>query len=153
MMRLNRGPVDDAAEHPPPVVVSREVATLSRHETHATFTGIQRSQCFFRTSLCPDRCGHAGEVALFTIDRYLSYEKNGQYGDPEAKQFHVRVDNNGGSGSENQPEGVSDKIRLLQVGQKVKLSWNHDYVTTTWEGGGSGKSPERPVTRLEPFNE
>jgi hypothetical protein len=153
MMRLNRGMDGEGVDPPPPAVISREVATLSRHSTHATFSGIQRSQCFFRTSLCPDRCGHAGEVALFKIDRYISYEKLGQYGDPEAAQFHVRVDNDGGNGSEKQPEGVSDKVRALTVGQKVLLNWNHDYVTTTWEGGGSGKSPERPVTLLEPINE
>lgn len=138
---------------PPPAVVSREVATLSRHETIATFAGIKRSPCRFLTSLCPDRCGHAGEVALFSINSYISYEKFGQYGDPESTQFHVRVDNNGGNGSEKQPEGISEKVRALVEGQIVKLSWDHNYVTTTWEGGGSGKSPERPVTLLEPYNE
>ena len=48
-------------------------------------------------------------------------------------------------------------LATLTPGDRVKLAWNHDYVTTTCEGGGVTKSPERPVVLLEkasaPFDE
>mmetsp|Transcript_10309 Transcript_10309/g.21679 ORF Transcript_10309/g.21679 Transcript_10309/m.21679 type:complete len:133 (-) Transcript_10309:627-1025(-) len=120
---------------------SRE--TLAVHETRSRFSGVVQMPCRHLTSRCPDRCNHGGAVAVFDVEEYVRYEKPGHYGDAEAKKFHVKL---------NDPCQPKDAIVLLESlkgGEKVQLNWNHDYVTRTYENGGSSKSPERPVTLLE----
>ena len=141
------------ADAAPPAVVSREEQLLSRHRTVARLAALQHQPCRFRTSLCPNDCGHGGTVARFDVVRYLEYAKEPgqQYGDPQQAAHHVRL-GAGAAGSEAQPlAGLDDAIRALPLGTLVRLDWDHNYVTTTWAGGGVGKSPERPVTRLEAF--
>ena len=115
---------------------------LSRHETVAEFTGTRYHQCMGKTSLCPDRCGSSGTVATFRIVTYLHYEKPGKYGDPEKTEFVVMIENN------MKEAKVSAEIRktidTLQPGDRVLLSWNHDYVTI-----GRSSRPERPIVKLE----
>ena len=50
---------------------------LSSHDTVARFTGIKDHRCMGRTALCPDRCGDSGNLASFTVVRYLDYRKPG----------------------------------------------------------------------------
>ena len=38
-----------------------------------------------------DKCGHGGQVAVFTIVRYINYEKPGQYGDEKQAVFHYKL--------------------------------------------------------------
>ena len=45
-------------------------------------------------------------------------------------------------------EGIRDAILALKPGDKVRLKWNHDYVTRD-----RSKSPERVITLLEKRNE
>ena len=115
---------------------------LSKHETIATYDGPKERPCFFRTSLCPDRCNHGGTIEIFTIVKYLNYEKPGKYGDAESAKYHVRVkDPVESTGVTPQVKEVFDG---LHEGDYVLLSWNHDYVHT------DGCSyPERPITKLE----
>ena len=115
---------------------------LSVHETVATYDGQVNQTCFFMTSLCPDRCGHGGKTEVFTIIKYLKYEKPGEYGDPRSDKYHVRqsdpLDHTGLT------DDRKDVLKGLVTGDYVLLSWNHDYVH---RGGCS--SPERPMTKLE----
>jgi len=141
-----------AAAHAPPAVASREAQLLSRHRTVARLSALQQQPCRFRTAQCPNECGHGGSVAVFEVVRYLEYHKEAgqQYGDPQQALHHVKL--GAGAGSEAQAlAGLGEAIRALPLGAPVRLDWDHIYVTTSWAGGGVGKGPERPVTRLEAF--
>lgn len=121
---------------------SETTKTLARHETIAEFMGIFEHQCRGRTSLCPDKCGHSGNVAQFDIIGYLHYEKFGQYGDPQTGRFTVMIENN--MKQRKVSPAIGDTVASLTPGDAVFLSWRHDYVT---RDGASG--PERPITKLE----
>jgi hypothetical protein len=115
---------------------------LSVHETVAQYEGTRFQPCRHRTSLCPDRCGHARTLATFKIVRYLRYEKPGEYGDPKAEQFHVPV--TGPQAAHEADPRWDAAVKMLQPGDLVRLDWRHEYVTR------DGSSfPERPVTRME----
>ncbi|MBE2204437.1 MAG: hypothetical protein IAE94_08880 [Chthoniobacterales bacterium] len=120
---------------------SREL--LSAHSTVARFDGLSDHRCLGMTALCPDRCGHSGTLATFTIVKYLRFEKPGEYGDPKQEQFRVLIEDN------RKTPRVSQKIlaaiRALHPGDFVELDWNHDYVTQA-----GSKFPDRPITRLAP---
>lgn len=115
---------------------------LSRHDTIATFEGIVDRPCRFRTALCPDRCDHGGKVAVFKINRYLDYEKPGEYGDPKSETFQFQVEDT--QGKAKVPESLRKSVKELKKGDLVRLEWRHDYVTQ--EGSSF---PERPVVRLD----
>ena len=115
---------------------------LALHRTIATFVEIRHQPCMFRTSLCPDHCGHAKDVAVFHIEEYLEFDKSGQYGDEKQENFYVSLKENDHDGS--QPPEVIELCKQLKPGQKVKLGWDHIYVTDE-----HGKHPERPVRVLE----
>ncbi len=130
------------AQKPPEKVVDEQRELLSRHETLAVFDGVDFRLCRGRTALCPEQCGDSGEFASFTIKKYLKYEKLGQYGDPEQRNFLVQV-----SDFHRKPKGdpkILETVKGLEKGDHVLLSWNHDYVT---KQGTS--SPERPIVKLE----
>ena len=112
---------------------------LSTHSTEARYEGTNVRPCMFRTSLCPDRCGHSRPVALFTVLRYLAHEKPGQYGDERQSVFHVDVT------ARDTAHVWREAITRLGKGQLVQLDWSHDYVTTSFPDGGESRSPERPV--------
>eukprot|EP00275_Glaucocystis_incrassata_P001320 EC122554.1.p1 GENE.EC122554.1~~EC122554.1.p1 ORF type:complete len:130 (+),score=19.95 EC122554.1:73-462(+) len=113
---------------------------LAAHETKATFEGVRNFPCRFLTSLCPNQCNHGGEVAVFNIDEYISFDKRSEYGE-KVDKYHIKM-------SEAEPQ-FADKIKELSAGDKVLLDWWHEYVTTTYEGGGVTKSPDRPCKKIE----
>lgn len=128
-----------AAANPGVQHIEREL--LSAHSTEAVFEGSRDFPCRHRTSLCPQHCGHGGMVAEFRVAEYLAYEKLGKYGDEKATVFHQRLS--------EAPPHVAAVIASLARGDRVRLDWHHDYVSTTWVGGGESKSPERPIVRIE----
>ncbi len=115
---------------------------LSSHSTVAKFIGIKDHECLGKTSLCPDRCGHSGKLATFEIIEYLDYQKTGEYGDPKQTIFQVLIRDN--LGKAKIPAEILSIIESLKANTKVKLSWNHDYVTRD-----KTSSPERPITKIE----
>ena len=117
---------------------------LSVHQTLATFEGIEKKTCLGMTSLCPDKCGHSGDVAVFRINKYLRYLPLGKYGDPQQEKFFVMVKNT--LGESETTEANREMIASLKKGDKVLLGWNHIYVTK--EGASY---PERPITVLKPL--
>ena len=115
---------------------------LSEHETVAEFQGLKDRKCMGKTSLCPDRCGHSGQLAEFKIVKYLAYKKPGQYGDPRQDRYMFLVQNNlGKKFVTEEQEGV---LKALKVGDLVLFSYRHDYVTRD-----GSKFPERVVTKLQ----
>ena len=115
---------------------------LAINETIATFTKIEHVPCRFRTALCPDRCDHATDTAVFKIDEYVKYEQPGKYGDDKAEEFYWNLKPNADS-NKLHPEYI-EQVKALKPGQKVKLNWNHLYVSD-----GCCQSPERRVTFFE----
>jgi hypothetical protein len=115
---------------------------LAVHETLAVLDGVEYRLCRGLTTLCPDKCGHSGEFASFTIKKYLKYRKLGEYGDPEQETFLVQV-----SDYDRKPKGepkILATVKGLAKGDFVLLSWHHDYVTNE-----KGAYPERPIVKLE----
>jgi hypothetical protein len=115
---------------------------LSRHDTVAEFAGTRQHRCMGLTTLCPDRCGHSGTMAMFKIRHYLDYQKPGEYGDPQQEEYLVLVSDN--TGKTKIPQATADAIRALQQGDRVRLIWQHDYVTDD-----NGSYPVRTIIGLE----
>lgn len=115
---------------------------LAVHKTMATFTGTREHRCMGRTSLCPDRCGDSGTLAVFKIDAYTLYEKKGEYGDEKQTTFEFLTENNMKK-AKVAPE-VLAKIKTLKAGDKVVLEWEHRYMNRD-----GSRWPERPVVKLE----
>ena len=115
---------------------------LSKHITTSTYEGAQFRRCRGRTARCPENCGNSGEFAKFTINEYLTYEKPGKYGDPKQKQYLIQI-----SDFHKKPKGDADILKVIKgitKGDKVRLAWNHNYVTR------KGSSfPERVVKELK----
>lgn len=129
-----------AAPAPAPRAAAPKVDALSTHETDAAFEGVRHLPCLHRTALCPDRCGHARDVAVFRITAYRRYAKdNPHHGDPQAKEFLMPLV----EGEEVSAE-ILQLARSLKAGDAVKLDWVHEYVRTD-----SASYPRRRVTRLE----
>ena len=123
--------------------MTRSYDVLCVNEVTATFKGIEHRPCRFMTSLCPDRCGHATDVAVFEVNEYLKYEKPGQYGDDKQERFQWDIKPTSAY-NRLHPEYL-EVVKNLQPGQKVKINWTHFYVT---DEHGS-KFPERTVTFFE----
>ncbi|KAH0787848.1 flp [Histomonas meleagridis] len=115
---------------------------LATNSTIARFEGIIHRPCMFRTALCPDRCGHAKDLAKFTILKYLNYEKKGQYGDEEATEFYANINPN--AEEDRQQADIINIIKDLKVGDQVRLDWEHIYVNNN-----GCRYPERPIRLLE----
>lgn len=121
--------------------VAEKRELLSSHRTEARFEGIQDHRCRGLTSLCPDQCGESGKLATFTILSYLDYQKPGEFGDPKQERFQVLIEDN--HQTPKVPEAIRAAILALKPGERVRLDWNHDYVTR------DGSSfPERPILAL-----
>ena len=116
---------------------------LSDHVAEAEFTGIIHRKCRFLTSLCPDKCDHARDFAVFRIVKYLDYRKPGKYGDE--KQEQLMVDVNPAHKPILQSADILKKISALKPGDKVVLHWAHYYMHRN-----SSSFPERPVISVEP---
>ena len=113
---------------------SREM--LSRHKTTATYGGQEEGRESM-LKVFPPRPNKMWET--FHIVAYESYEKPGQYGD--AQQTVQRF---------TDLEGAhAAAVSKLNKGDKVRLEWDHNYVTRS-ENGGESKYPERVITALEP---
>ena len=113
---------------------------LSRHDVVAKFSHIQHIPCRFRTSLCPDHCDHATDVAVFDVIKYINYEKHGEYGDEKQEQIFVDVKKE----IYKQDASIAALAKTLKKGQKVKLVYDHIYLTKD-----NGSYPVRPCTKLE----
>lgn len=115
---------------------------LAVHKTTAEFEGLRAHRCMGLTSLCPDRCGHSGQLASFKITAYTAYEKKGEYGDEKQTTFQfLTVDN---ATKTKIPADLLAKINALKPGDKVTLEWEHRYMNRD-----GSRWPERPVTKLE----
>ena len=114
---------------------------LSKHSVIAIFEGITKSPCMFRTSLCPDNCGHSKKMANFKIEKYLDYKKTGEYGDEKQDYFYADINVN--ATEDKQKKEFIDFIKNLKKGDKVKLNWEHIYV----DNNGS-MYPERPIRSI-----
>jgi hypothetical protein len=119
-------------------------AVLTTNEVIAEFTGIKHFPCRHITSLCPDRCNHAQDAAEFKILEWQEYNKPGQYGDDKKDVFRARIDQN--APSEKQDPAVVEIIKTLTPGEKVKIFWEHIYVT---DPETNSKWPERPIRSIE----
>ena len=75
---------------------------------------------------------------MHTQVEYESYEKPGQYGD--AQQTVQRFTDLEGAHAAT--------VAKLSKGDKVRLEWDHNYVTRSENGGGESKYPERVITAL-----
>ena len=113
---------------------SREM--LSRHKTTATYQGQEEGRESM-LKVFPPRPNKMWET--FHIVAYESYEKPGQYGD--AQQTIQRFTDLEGAHAAT--------VSKLNKGDKVRLEWDHNYVTRS-ENGGESKYPERVITLLEP---
>lgn len=136
-----------AAAFVEPAVVSRTADVLARLRARVVYAGVQRRKCVHLTSLCPDRCNHARAWASFGVIEWLAYEKPGQYGDDKAATFAVQLEPVE-AGVEH-AAGFLDAVAGLEPGDGLEIEWLHEYVTTTWVGGGSSKSPIRRVIAWE----
>ena len=131
---------------------------LSRHKTTATYQGQEEGresmlkvrQIFMSRNgrLAPSTRHAFAQVfpprpnkmwETFHIIAYESYEKPGQYGD--AQQTVQRFTDLEGAHAAT--------IAKLSKGDKVRLEWDHNYVTRS-ENGGESKYPERVITMIEP---
>ena len=119
--------------------------TLGRHETVAEFQGVSEHTCRGMTALCPDRCGHSGRMATFEIIEYIQFDKLSEYGKKQ-ETFSFLLEDNLKNMKVDQT--IYDAVVQLVDGDRVFLSWNHDYVT---KNGASG--PERPIIKLEKMND
>lgn len=116
------------------------VDVLSAHQTDAVYEGTRHLPCRHRTSLCPDKCGHAKDVAVFRITAYRSYTRaNPSYGDPQAAEFLMPL-----NVGEEVSAGQVEIVRGLKAGESVKLDWQHEYVRAD-----GASYPRRRVTRLD----
>jgi len=119
--------------------------------TLATYEGTSWRECMFRTALCPNNCGHSGNMATFSVDKYIVYAKFHEYGDGKDGKFLVLIDN----GENTKPlidEKSYETIKSLKKGDRVLLSWNHLYVTET-VGEFKSQFPERPINLILPITE
>ena len=116
-----------------------QIDILSTHSTHAVYEGVRHLPCMHKTSLCPDKCGHAKDVAVFRIVDYIAYEKtNPHHGDPQATQFMMPLV----EGNEVDAKALAF-AKELKAGDAVRLDWNHEYVKD-----GGANYPQRRVTLL-----
>jgi len=115
--------------------------------TLATFEGVLQHRCMGLTTLCPDLCGHSGNLAVFSIDKNLAYGRFHEYGDTRSELFHVLIKNTI-SDIPLVPQNIYDQITSLKNGDKVLLSWNHNYVTIN-----GSSAPQRPINFIYPLTE
>lgn len=111
---------------------------LSRHMVKAVFKGIVDGKEPMLKVYPPQE---PKQWAEFEIEQYIDYKKPGEYGDKEQTKFAFVVG--------DATPVVKKIVSSMKEGDKVKMTWHHDYVTTKDEGGGEMKSPERTVKFLE----
>jgi hypothetical protein len=129
-----------------PSVVAAEtspskVDLLAFNRVHAVFKGTEHKPCMMRTALCPDRCGHTRDVAVFEVTKYTDYQAWGKYADGKQQVFYLNLNPN--DAEDPQHPAILNGVKGLTPGQKVILSWVHLYVT---DRGCS--TPQRRVLEL-----
>mmetsp|Transcript_22248 Transcript_22248/g.27285 ORF Transcript_22248/g.27285 Transcript_22248/m.27285 type:complete len:127 (-) Transcript_22248:55-435(-) len=111
------------------------------YEAAATFIEKYYQPCRFRTSNCPDRCGHAANVFTFHLDilevTHNPESKNAKYCTPLKEGDKQRI------GEENLGKEFLQLAHTLVNGDTVKIVWKHEYVR---KDGSSG--PEYLVREL-----
>ena len=117
------------------------INTLARHDLLAQFVEIRHQPCLFKTSLCPDRCGHACDVAVLKTAGYFAWEKFSKYGEAPQGTFYYKV--SPAKTDEATDEKIQNQLKGLQPGQWVKLEWEHQYLVND-----HGSYPARPITHL-----
>eukprot|EP00388_Colpodella_angusta_P046660 GDKK01070150.1.p1 GENE.GDKK01070150.1~~GDKK01070150.1.p1 ORF type:complete len:144 (+),score=8.71 GDKK01070150.1:45-434(+) len=117
---------------------------LSNHVFIAIFEGISHQPCRFMTSMCPDRCNHSKDVAHFKVTQYISYEKNGQFGDDKQEIIYFGLTSQDHS-SDRQDPAIIEEVRQLKKGDTVRIHYEHIYCT---DESGS-KWPERPFRSID----
>lgn len=84
--------------------------------------------------------------ASFRVTRVVEYAKPGKYGDAEVGVGQIQ------KFAMEEQTNFAELLRSLAPGDKVRISWEHNYVTqvTTKEDGKTftAKSPERKITEL-----
>lgn len=120
-----------------------KVDVLAIHETVCEFTGVKHQPCMFRTALCPDRCGHARDTAIFKVLEYTNYEKKGEYGDDKQQTIYIDTKNN----VFGQKPEILETLKHLEVGKKYRVVYHHLYVDD-----GEVAGPERPTIEITPIN-
>lgn len=135
---------EEKADDKTPNLMSGDL--LADHVAEAEFTGIIHRPCRFRTSLCPEKCDHPKDFAVFKILKYRDYRKPGKYGDP--RQESLMIDTNPKHKPLLQDASILKKIAELKPGDKVVLHWTHYYMH---KAGSSW--PERPVMSVKPMTE
>lgn len=116
---------------------------LSTFKTKAQFLGVEHHPCRHMTTLCPDRCDHAKDLAKFQIIEWIEFEKKGKYGDEKSEIFYT--DAKPKQPVFQQPDEIPSLIAKLESGDTVFLDWEHIYIHDK-----SSNYPERPVKRIEP---
>jgi hypothetical protein len=134
------------AETEPEPKYQNGVNVLSTHDLMAEFVGIRHQPCHFRTSLCPDRCDHACDLAVFKTVGYVSWKKLSKYGEEPQALYHYRV--SAAKNGTQMDTNLISTIKALKPGQLVHLQWEHQYLVTA-----QSSSPDRPITKLELLNE
>ena len=140
-----------ATETPTPAPVAETPAAtrseeiLSRHDTRAVFLGTREHVCLGRTALCPDKCGSSGTLAVFKIESYNAYEQLGKYGDPKTDEFDFML--RATTGASDVSEEIAARVKSLRQGDKVRLVWEHVYVSDE-----TGSFPERRVREISPLS-
>eukprot|EP01126_Amoeba_proteus_P023314 TRINITY_DN2344_c0_g1_i7.p1 TRINITY_DN2344_c0_g1~~TRINITY_DN2344_c0_g1_i7.p1 ORF type:complete len:130 (-),score=14.02 TRINITY_DN2344_c0_g1_i7:123-512(-) len=119
---------------------------IVQYTSTCVFEGKAHRSCFFRTSLCPDRCSHATTLYTFKplqLDVFPNTNSSHlRWVQPHTQDEAVVI----GRSDFNNFLDLADSLEPNDV---VKLNWNHDYVTTTWPDGTSFSGPDRPVVLLE----
>jgi len=130
-----------APEPEPEPQYHQGINTLARHDLLAQFVEIRHQPCLFKTSLCPDRCGHACDVAVLKTAGYFAWEKFSKYGEAPQGTFYYKV--SPAKTDEATDEKIQNQLKGLQPGQWVKLEWEHQYLVND-----HGSYPARPITHL-----
>jgi len=96
---------------------------FARHKVIAQFTGIRKITCTSSTALCPDRCGHSGSYAFFSIKKYLEYLRPDPRGEEKKEIFTIKLD------GERKAAGLDERalglIKNLNPEDHLVLLWVH----------------------------
>jgi hypothetical protein len=120
---------------------------LAKNKATAEFVGIEKLPCRHRTADCTDHCHHSQDSAKFKIVTYEEYEQVAKTGDGKKDELIVGLSEDPESPKSNRQEpAIIAAIKALTPGQKVRITWEHIYVS---EDGS--KFPQRPVRAIEPI--
>lgn len=116
---------------------------LASNTVVAQYVSTDARPCYGRTSLCPDRCGHAVQLAKFRVLMNEAYEQPGKYGDDKAVAGNLLLVD-ASSDIPGQDVEMLKKLAELKPGQVVRITQKHYYAEVS-----GVHTPIRPVTQLE----